>query len=126
MKKEIFAALLMLLLIAGAALNVRHMDKLTGQVGACLERSEAAAQRGDFDAALNALEAGISLWEKEHSYTNIFIRHPELDDTYDTFYELKEIILQKDSEAFPAAFQKVQYHLDCINFMERPTIGSIF
>ena len=126
MKREICAGALLLLLALCAWLNIRHIDSLTDSVSTCLDRSEAAAERGDYTAALNALETGLSIWDGAHSYTNIFIRHPELDDTYDTFYELKETLLQQDAAALPAAFQKLQYHLDCIAFMEHLSPGSVF
>lgn len=126
MKREFFALLLLALLIAGALLNIRHIDNLTQSVSACLDCSEAYAQQGDFDGALAAFERGLSLWHSAHGYTNIFIRHPELDDTYDTFYELEEILLQQDAEAFPAVYSKLQYHLSCISFMEHLSAGSVF
>lgn len=126
MKRELFALLLLALLIAGAFLNIRHIDSLTQSVSACLDRSEKYAGEGDFDGALAAFESGLSLWHSARSYTNVFIRHPELDATYDTFYELEEALLQQDAEALPAVYSKLQYHLSCISFMEHLSAGSVF
>ena len=126
MKRELCAGALLLLLMLGAALNIRHIDALTGAVSGCLERAEAEAGLGDYEAALGALDRGLAIWDGAHGYTNVFIRHPELDDIYDCFYELRETLLQRDAAALPAAFQKVQYHLDCIAFMEHISAGSVF
>lgn len=126
MKRELFALALLALLFAGSLLNIRHIDRLTDSVSACLDRSEEYARQGDFDAALAAFESGLALWHSAHGYTNVFIRHPELDDTYDTFYELEQVLLEQDGDAFPAAFSKLQYHLSCIAYMEHLSAGSIF
>lgn len=126
MKKEIAAVALLILLIAAAALNTAHIQTLTGDVSGYLTRSQEAALSGDMDAAMESYRAALSLWEGERSYCNVFIRHPELDASYDTFYDLEETLLSGDTESLPAIYSKLLYHLDCIAYMERPSCGSIF
>lgn len=126
MKKEIAAAALLVLLIAASALNTAHIEALTADVSRDLTRSQEAALSGDLDGAMESYQAALSRWERERSYCNVFIRHPELDASYDTFYELEETLLSGDTESLPAAYSKLIYHLDCIAYMERPSWGSIF
>lgn len=126
MKKETIAVTLLVLIIAAAALNTRRIESLTKQVGFYLSQSEEAAERGEFDEALRKFESALILWEGNRDYTNVFIRHPELDSSYDVFYELEEALLEGEAEVLPAAYSKLKYHMDCIAYMERPSWGSIF
>lgn len=126
MKKEAIAAALLVLAIAASALNTRRIEKLTEQVSFYLSQSEEAAERGELDTALRKFESALILWEDNRDYTNVFIRHPELDSSYDMFYELEEALLDGEREVLPAAYSKLKYHMDSIAYMERPSWGSIF
>lgn len=126
MKKELTAMALLVLLCCGAAFNIRHINSFTGEISACLERSEAAAQAGDFQGALEALDECIGLWDGQHSYTNVFIRHPELDASYESLFEIQELLFQEDGRAAASAYSQMRYRLECIAYMEKPSLGSIF
>lgn len=126
MKKEAVAIALLILIIAASALNTAHVEALTADVTRCLERSERAALRGDRETAMDSYRDALSIWQRERDYCNVFIRHPELDASYDFFYELEEALLSGETDSIPAAFSKLVYHMDCIAYMERPSLGSIF
>ena len=64
MKRELAAGLLLLMLLLGAALNIRHVDALTEELLVSLDRSENAAERGDFNAALTAYQNALTLWQQ--------------------------------------------------------------
>lgn len=125
MKKEICASLLLILLIFGAWLNIRHIDRLTDAIAADLSLSQAATQRGDFEAALAALREGLDTWLAERQYTGVFLSHRDLDSVYDTFRELEELLLQADAETAPAVYDKLRYYLEEIVSLERPRLSSI-
>lgn len=126
MKREICAAVLLLLLIAAAALNTLHIDRLTDLVETSLTRAENAAEQGDFETALVMLENALSVWQGDRDYTDVFLRHPDLDAASDAFYELEELLRQKDADALPAVFKKLRYHLESIDYMEHLSVGTIF
>lgn len=126
MKKEAFAVAVLILLIASASLNTAHIEALTADVSLHLRNSQEAALSGDMDAAMDSYKTALSLWKDERNYCNVFIRHPELDSSYDTFYELEEALLSGETDSLPAAYSKLMYHLDCIAYMERLSCGSIF
>ena len=90
MKRELAAAALLLLLIAGAVWHVHTADALNQTVERSLHRVELAARRGDFDAALTALENGRQVWDSHGTYTQIFFRHPDLDAIQDAFHGLED------------------------------------
>lgn len=126
MKREIGAAVLLTALVLTALWNVRRADFLTDQIACNLDRSERAADRGDMETALTALDNAIALWDDEKVYTGVFLRHPDVDSVSDAFFELRELLLRKDAEAAPAALSRLRYHLDTIDFMEHLSVGTIF
>ena len=125
MKRELWAALLLLLLIAGAVWNVRSADVLVNTVEQSLHRAELAASRGDFDLARAALQNGREVWNRHSLYTRIFFRHPDLDSIQDAFFGLEQLFLQKDA-GWPAALAQLRYHLRTVDEMEHVTLGAIF
>ncbi len=126
MKRELAAALLLGLLIAGAGLNIARTDQLTNLVAFSLTRAENAAAEGDFKTAILNFENGLSVWQDAKPYVSVFLRHADVDAASDAFYELQQSLLQRDRTALPAAFAKLRYHLDCIDYMEHPSAGTIF
>lgn len=126
MKRELTAALLLLLLILVSLWNTCYLDRLTDEVNADLERAERAAARGDYDAALTALNTALTVWQNAGHYTNIFLRHPDVDAANDAFYQADQLLLQRDGKAFPAALALLRYHLRCIEYMEHLSVGTVF
>lgn len=126
MSRELLAFLLILLLIAGSWWNIAAVDSLSEDMLSALEESEQAADIGDRDKALDALDRALERWLRSDSYTHIFIRHSEIDSTADAFYELREVLLSGELEGSAAAYGKLRYHIISIQEMEHPRIGSIF
>lgn len=124
MKRELAAGALLLLLMAGAWWNIRAVDRLTGDILAGLDASQEAEEQGDHLAAQAALDKALNRWLEADSYTHIFIRHAEIDSTADAFYELQAQLLAGEGDS-NAAYDKLRYHLDSIQRMEHPSLGSI-
>lgn len=126
MKREHWALLLLLLLVAAAWLNIISADRLTALVEDNLSRVERAANRGDFEAALTAFETAYQIWESHASYTQSFLRHPDVDAAAESFFSLQGVLEQGDSAALSSALRDLRYRLETIDRMERPWLGSIF
>ena len=124
MSRELAAGALLLLLIAGAWWNIHAVDRLTGELLAGLDASQAAEEQGRHSDAQAALDKALNRWLEADSYTHIFIRHAEIDSTADAFYELQSQLLSGEGDS-SAAFDKLLYHLDSIQRMEHPSLGSI-
>ena len=125
MKRELCAAALLLLLIAGAVWHLRTADRLASRVEFSLDQAERAARAGDYGRALDALEEGRGLWNSRRTYTRIFFRHPDLDSLQDSFFQLEQLLRQED-EAWPAALALLRYHLETVDEMEHVTVGTVF
>lgn len=124
MKKELFSAILLAALIAGAVFSTKHMDKLADDMLTLLDRSQKYAQSGDAERAEAELDKALDIWLGAEGYTHIFIRHPEIDSTSDAFYELKQA-LAEDSEGLASCYDKLRYHIISIDTMEQFRLGSI-
>ena len=124
MSRELAAGALLLLLMAGAWWNIHAVDALTGEILRELNASQAAAEQGDPPGAQAALDKALNRWLEADSYTHIFIRHAEIDATADAFYELQSQLLSGEGDS-SAAYNKLRYHLDSIQRMEHPSLGSI-
>lgn len=124
-KREYVAIALALLLTALSVWNIESIDSLTGDIEIALSKSQSAAEKLDFSGANAYLDEGLDRWLAADGYTHIFLRHPEIDSTADTFYELKEVLMREDLTACTAAYGKLRYHLDSIRGMEHLSLGSI-
>ena len=126
MKREICALLLLAVLAALSIWNIRGADRLIGEIQEHLDLSEKAMLSGDAPYAEQQLEAALHIWLAARDYTQIVLRHPELDETSDVFYETLQALKGGEYRAVPAAFERLHYHLDCIADMEHVRPGSIF
>lgn len=126
MKREHGAVLLLLALILIAAWNVRHADFMTDQIGETLIRSERAAQRGDYDLALENVRSALQLWRNASSYTGVFLRHADIDGVTDAFYELVSLLQQREQAALPSGFARLRYHLRTLDRMEHISPETVF
>ena len=126
MKREICALLLLAALIAGSLWNIRKAERLTDEIEEHLALSEQAVRAGDSKYALDQFEAALRIWLAARGYTEVVLRHAELDSASDAFYDTLEALRGGEYRAVPAAFERLRYHLDCIAGMERVTLGTVF
>ena len=126
MKREWIAVGLLSLLMAAAALNTVRLDRLLEQININITRAENAVSRNDFETASACFENGFSIWQNARRYTSIFLRHPDVDGAVDAFYDLQQLLLQRDRAALPAAFARLRYKLEDIDYMEHPSVSTIF
>ena len=126
MKRELAAAALLLLLILTAVWAIRQTDFLTAQIGLSLDRSERAARRGDFGLAQTAAENALALWRDARGFTSVFLRHPDLDGITDAFFDLQEILQERDKQALEAGYGRLRYHLETLDWMEHLSLGTLF
>ncbi|MCR5663722.1 MAG: DUF4363 family protein [Oscillospiraceae bacterium] len=125
MKKEIGAALLLCALLIGSLLNLKTLDTMTDELNESLMRSLDCVAAGDFAAAERELEKTERRWNEARPYTEIFVRHPEIDAVDDALCELKGLLAERNAEGCPSAFDKVSSHLRCIDEMEHVRFGSV-
>ncbi|MBP5167135.1 MAG: DUF4363 family protein [Oscillospiraceae bacterium] len=125
MKKEFFAAALLIALSAGSAANLRFLRAFTRDMTAGINDAYTYAQIGQWDSAAEAAEKAEEMWVSASGYTRILIRHTESDGVSEAFCDFLGAICAKDP---PAALQSgliLKQRLSALYDMERPTLGSI-
>ena len=125
MKKEIFAACLLILMFSAAILNITYANKITGSIISQIDQTEALGTAGQFDKASEHLDSALKIWDNNKVYTGIFLRHPEIDSAYDCFYEVQAALFDQNSDTLPALCSKLRYHIECMANMEKLKLSSI-
>ena len=125
MKKMYLGIFILALLLGASVYNVQYLDKKMNRLLAYVDTAGELAERDDFDGACALLREAISCWEGMDSYTNIFIRHSEVDSAYDAFYDSLGC-MQAGGGDYPASLEKLRAHLRGIVEIEHLSLGSIF
>ena len=126
MKRELAALALLIAMVAGAQRNLRTVDQLTDSIRRELLSSQQAVQGGDYEAAKRHLQQGLRRFTEAAPYTQVFIRHTEIESCMDAFYDYAATLREEASNEAIAACEKLLYHLQCIDEMEHPLPGSVF
>lgn len=125
MKRELFAALLLLALLAGGAANTRFLGSFTGKICGTLAVSEASCRAGDYERALTLADEALGIWRSREAYTGVFIRHTEIDAVTYGFRDLISA-LEAEPENALAMYSGLTGHVRSLYEMERVTAASVF
>ncbi len=126
MKKELAAALLLLLLFAGALINIRISESIVSSLTDEVDAAYESLRRGDTAAACAQLDSAIGHWLRLDGYTHIFIRHSEINSTTDAFYGFKSDLAGGDAAAAEGSYGLLIETLASLMTMERISLGSVF
>lgn len=128
MKKEIVAAVLLLLLFAGVLVNIRVNENIVSSLIDEVDASYESLKNGDTEKAAEQLDAAIEHWLTLDGYTHIFIRHSEINATTDAFYGYRADVGDGDGDADTAAgsYGLLKETLLSLMTMEQISLGSIF
>ena len=122
MKREIFAALLLLAMCTVLFLNINYMNKLSSEIIALTEAAAEASYSGSWEDAAKNAEAAIGIWEDNKLYTHTVLFHNEVDEVSRAMYELlSEIYSQntgrvKGSAMLLIALMQSTYEKEAVTF----------
>ena len=126
MKKAV-AALVLLGLLSGISVwNIRTLDTLTAEMESHIEHSRLCRREGNLPGAEQALSRALSLWYDAEGYTHVFLRHPEVNDVTDAFFDVFAALSGEDTAAADSQYDRLEAHLDSIDAMEHVTWKSVF
>ncbi len=126
MKKAAAAAVLLALMLGVSVWNIHFLDRFTGEMKSMLDMSRACWAAGDIAGAEEILQETISIWYGTEGYTHVFIRHAEVNDVADAFYDLSSALKESDAAAAESEYERLKAHLDSIDTMEHVTVKSVF
>ncbi len=125
MKKEIAAAVLLLLLLAGVLINIRVNESIVSSLMQEVDAAYESLEGGDTAAASEQLDRAIGHWLSLDGYTHIFIRHSEINSTTDAFYGFRSDICD-GADAARGSYGLLKETLRSLMTMEQISLGSVF
>lgn len=126
MKKEIFAAFLLLSLIIGSLFNIFYVKEFISDVEQELLLSQISFYNGDIESSETYLRSALDIWNSAGLYTDIFIRHNETDTTTDYFYDVLSALYSDNPKSVLGAYEKLFSRLTEIYTIEQISFGSVF
>ena len=126
MKKELFAFLTILLLIAGSIGNLTHLNNTVNQISNHLDYCTQYCSQDDYASANTEILKAMQVWENTEHYTHVFIRHSEIDAISDLFHDVQSAIQSQEKYEAKCMLSKLQHHADSLVNMEKVTLGTIF
>lgn len=126
MKKEIVAALLLLLIFSGVLVNIRINERIVSSLINEVDMSYENLKNGNEDKAMQQLDTAIEHWLNLDGYTHIFIRHSEINSTTDAFYGFRSDVGSGDADAANGSYGLLKETLLSLMTMEQISLGSVF
>lgn len=126
MKKEIVAALLLLLIFSGVLVNIRINERIVSSLINEVDMSYENLKNGNKDKAMQQLDTAIEHWLNLDGYTHIFIRHSEINSTTDAFYGFRSDVGSGDADAANGSYGLLKETLLSLMTMEQISLGSVF
>ncbi|NCC67898.1 MAG: DUF4363 family protein [Clostridia bacterium] len=124
MKKELVAATILVLIAVCGIINISVVIKTTGTLIGEIEQAEKLLFSGDKTGAEKAVGASLEEWLKRDKYSHIMLRHDDVDNVTEAYYELLTGI-QSGAEA-RALFASLNERLERLAEIEQPKLSSIF
>ena len=126
MKKEIIAVLLLATIFTAALFNIRHMNRLTGELQELIHAAEGYAEAENWRDAAAKAEDAVTRWVANDKYTHLVLRHEEIDRATNAFYELLKEIYEERPGGVKGAAQEVSESLKSISSLEEIRLGNVF
>ena len=126
MKKELCAAIALLLLILAALGNLVYLTNLMEQISGHIEYSLLYCSLDDYAAAYTETNKALELWKSSENYTHVFIRHSDIDHFSDTFFDILSAIQNREKYEAEQMLNKLQHSAENIVRMEKISPGSVF
>ena len=84
MKKELFAGLVLLVMLAALLLNINQMNSLSDKIIESVQKTSQNAADDDWESAAQNAEKALADWLEKDAYTHIVLRHAEIDSITDS------------------------------------------
>ncbi len=124
MKREFFAAGLILGLLALSLYNIRYIQNKSQTLESYIEEAETHYHSGDRQGAVEDIKSSLDIWLGWDSYSHVMLRHSEVDVITEAYYELL-MELEGEDKVAEASFGKIKEELNSIITKERINVRSI-
>lgn len=126
MKKELFAAIFLILILISCVINIWYVNELTAQLTALVNASEDYALSEAWDKAALEADRAAKLMKSNNIYLNIVLPHERIDSTLEALFELQALVDSRDTEGIPGAARLTVSKIEKLSALEKVSIESIF
>ena len=126
MRKMVFAAALLTLLLAVSLWNLSYLGDFVEELHGYTAEARALAEVGDFSKAAERVVAALGRWQEKGGYTQMLLRHTEINTITDAFYARLNDLYAGDGGKATGNFERLDACLVALRDAERLTWGNIF
>ncbi len=124
--KRLYIALAILAVVFGGTLyNAYYLNTFTSDLSALLERAEARAESGDWNASHKLTEQAYDFWKNNTLYLHVFLRHNNTDDVEMGFHEVQEFINMEERGEYSAANARLVTQIGLLYEAEQLSLKNI-
>lgn len=125
MKKELFAGVLLLVLIGLCAWNLWHLTRMCTRLDNAVAQAETSYAAGDPARASETLRAAAARWDDAEDYAHCMLPHESTDAVTEGFRRAIRTVEAGDASA-AADINLLRVRIQGLADGERITLGNIF
>ena len=125
MKKELFAGMLLLVLIGLCAWNLWHLTRMCTRLDNAVAQAETSYAAGDPARASETLRAAAARWDDAEDYAHCMLPHESTDAVTEGFRRAIRTVEAGDASA-AADINLLRVRIQGLADGERITLGNLF
>lgn len=125
MKKELFAGVLLLVLIGLCAWNLWHLTRMCTRLDNAVAQAETSYAAGDPARASETLRAAAARWDDAENYAHCMLPHESTDAVTEGFRRAIRTVEAGDASA-AADINLLRVRIQGLADGERITLGNLF
>lgn len=125
MKKELFAGMLLLVLIGLCAWNLWYLTRMCTRLDNAVAQAETSYAAGDPARASETLRAAAARWDDAEDYAHCMLPHESTDAVTESFRRAIRTVEAGDASA-AADINLLRVRIQGLADGERITLGNIF
>lgn len=125
MKREFVALAVILTILIASIVNGRYVERKTTEFSENLRIAQQLYDSGAQEKAVAKVADALDDWLEWKRYAHIMLRHSEVDNVTEAYYDLLSEVENSDEKVPAASFKKVEQLLKNISTMEQLSIGAI-
>ncbi len=125
MKKELFAGVLLLVLIGLCAWNLWHLTRMCTRLDNAVAQAETSYAAGDPARASETLRAAAARWDDAEDYAHCMLPHESTDAVTEGFRRAIRTVEAGDASA-AADISLLRVRIQGLADGERITLGNLF
>ena len=125
MKKELFAGVLLLVLIGLCAWNLWHLTRMCTRLDNAVAQAETSYAAGDPARASETLRAAAARWDDAEDYAHCMLPHESTDAVTEGFRRAIRTVAAGDASA-AADISLLRVRIQGLADGERITLGNLF